>query len=123
MINKNTLEFLKDLKLNNSNEWLNDNKKLYENAKNDILTLTAELIASISDLDTTISNAYLDPKKCITRLNRDLRFAKVKTPYKTDYYIVLNKNEKIVHRHSTTCTLNQTIVSWAVGFTILNQTN
>ena len=94
MINKNTLKFLKDLKANNSKEWLDDNRKLYENAKNDILTLTSELITSISDLDKTISNAYLDPKKCITRLNRDLRFAKDKTPYKTDYYIVLNKNGK-----------------------------
>jgi len=94
MINKNTLNFLEDLKLNNSKEWLDGNKKAYENAKNDILTLTAELITSLSDIDQTISNAYLDPKKCITRLNRDLRFAKDKTPYKTDYYIVLNKNGK-----------------------------
>jgi len=94
MINKDTLKFLKDLKLNNSKDWLDDNRILYENAKNDILTLTSELIASISDTDKTISNAYLDPKKCITRLNRDLRFAKDKTPYKTDYYIVLNKNGK-----------------------------
>jgi len=45
-------------------------------------------------IDKTISNAYLEPKKCLTRLNRDLRFAKDKTPYKTDYYIVLNKNGK-----------------------------
>jgi len=94
MINKNTLKFLKDLKANNSKEWLDDNRKSYENAKNDILTLTSELITSISDFDKNISNAFLDPKKCITRLNRDLRFAKDKTPYKNDYYIVLNKNGK-----------------------------
>jgi len=94
MINTNTLKFLKDLKLNNSKEWLDNNKKSYENAKNDILALTSELITAISELDKNISNAYLDPKKCITRLNRDLRFAKNKIPYKTDYYIVLNKNGK-----------------------------
>ncbi len=94
MINKSTLKFLKDLKLNNSKEWLDEHKQLYENAKNDILTLTSELITSISKFDKTISNQYLEPKKCITRLNRDLRFSKDKTPYKTDYYIVLNKNGK-----------------------------
>jgi len=94
MINKTTLKFLKDLRLNNSKEWLDGNRISYENVKNDILTLTSELITSVSNLDKTISNAYLDPKKCITRLNRDLRFAKDKTPYKTDYYIVLNKNGK-----------------------------
>jgi len=94
MINITTLKFLEDLKLNNSKEWLDENKKSYENTKNDILTLTSQLITSTSDLDKTIADAYLDPKKCITRLNRDLRFAKDKTPYKTDYYIVLNKNGK-----------------------------
>ena len=94
MINENTLKFLEVLKQNNSKEWLDNNKTLYENAKSDILILTARLITTLSTIDTTIANAYLDPKKCITRLNRDLRFAKDKTPYKTDYYIVLNKNGK-----------------------------
>ena len=94
MINKNTLDFLRNLKLNNSKEWLSGNKEAYEDIKNDILNLAEELITSLSDSDKTISNANLDPDKCITRLNRDLRFAKDKTPYKTDYYIVLNKNGK-----------------------------
>ncbi len=94
MIEINTLNFLRDLKINNSKEWLDENRKVYENAKNNILNLTSELITFVSENDKTISNAFLDPKECITRLNRDLRFAKDKTPYKTDYYIVLNKNGK-----------------------------
>ncbi len=94
MINKNTLQFLKDLKLNNAKDWLNDNKSAYDHAKSDILTLASELIKAISAFDLTISGANLEPKKCITRLNRDLRFAKDKTPYKTDYYIVLNHSGK-----------------------------
>jgi len=94
MIKKQTLKFLKDLKLNNSKEWLEENRKKYDFVKNDVLALTEQLIKVVVDFDKTISNAYLDPKKCITRLNRDLRFAKDKTPYKTDYYIVLNKYGK-----------------------------
>jgi len=94
MINKQTLKFLKDLKINNSKEWLDENREKYDAAKNDMLTLTEQLITAVADFDKTISNAYLDPKKCITRLNRDLRFAKDKTPYKTDYYIVINKDGK-----------------------------
>ncbi|MEO8235552.1 MAG: DUF2461 family protein [Flavobacterium sp.] len=78
MININTLNFLTDLKSNSSKEWLDENKKVYENAKNDILNLTAELINFISENDKTISNALLDPKKWITRLNRDLRLQKTK---------------------------------------------
>lgn len=94
MIHKNTLTFLKDLGRNNSKYWLNNNRKKYEGTQGNILALTVELITSLSSIDTTISNTYFDPKKCITRLNKDLRFAKDKTPYKSDFYIILNKNGK-----------------------------
>nr|MBC7611591.1 DUF2461 family protein [Pseudopedobacter sp.] len=50
------------MNLNNSKEWLDSKIKEYENTKNDILTLTAELITALSDFDQTISNGYLDPK-------------------------------------------------------------
>jgi uncharacterized protein (TIGR02453 family) len=42
--------------------------------------------------DFSISNANLVPKKCLTRVNRDLRFSKDKTPYKNYVLIVFNKN-------------------------------
>jgi uncharacterized protein (TIGR02453 family) len=94
MINKKTLEFLENLKWNNSKEWLDENRSGYLFAKDDILNMTHNLINSVSEFDLGIAKADLDPKKCITRLNRDLRFSKDKTPYKTDYYIVLKKNGK-----------------------------
>jgi len=94
VLTQTTLNFLTELNLNNSREWLGKNKAVYEKAKEDILVLTEELIAEISAFDKTISKAYLDPKKCVTRLNRDLRFTKFKIPYKTDFYIVLSKNGK-----------------------------
>ena len=94
MIHKDSLKFLKDLKANNSKDWLDKNRNRYEFIKNDMLDVAGELIAGVSSFDKTIETALLDPKKCITRLNRDLRFAKDKTPYKTDYYIVLNKDGK-----------------------------
>jgi uncharacterized protein (TIGR02453 family) len=94
MLDKKTLMFLKHLNLNNSKEWLVENKDLYEFVKNDIFSFSQLLISSLENSDEQISNAHLDYKKCITRLNRDLRFSKDKTPYKTDYYIVLNKNGK-----------------------------
>ncbi len=94
MIDKKTLGFLKQLSSNNSKEWLDENRSDYNFAKDDILNLTQTLINSVSKFDLGIAKADLNPKKCITRLNRDLRFSKDKTPYKTDYYIVLNQNGK-----------------------------
>jgi uncharacterized protein (TIGR02453 family) len=35
-------------------------------------------------------NANLDAKKCITRLNRDVRFSKNKSPYKTNFFAIIN---------------------------------
>lgn len=94
MIHQETLKFLEDLKINNSKEWLDENKAKYYLAKNDILALAQQLITAVEGFDQTISAANLAPKNCITRLNRDLRFAKDKTPYKNDYYLILNKNGK-----------------------------
>jgi len=94
MIQSRTLEFLRALKENNSKEWLTENRADYDFAKDDVLGLAEQLITLVSEFDETIARAFLDPKKCITRLNRDLRFSKDKTPYKTDYYIVLNKDGK-----------------------------
>lgn len=94
MIDKKTLGFLKELSSNNSKEWLDENRSDYNFAKDDILNLTQALINSVSEFDLGIAKADLIPRKCITRLNRDLRFSKDKTPYKTDYYIVLNQNGK-----------------------------
>lgn len=97
MIDKKTLGFLKQLSSSNSKEWLDENRSDYNFAKDDILSLTQALINSVSEFDLGIAKADLNPKKCITRLNRDLRFSKDKTPYKTDYYIVLNQNGKKSH--------------------------
>ncbi len=81
---------------NNSKEWLDENRSDYNFAKDEILNMTQALIDSVSEFDLGVAQADLNPKKCITRLNRDLRFSKDKTPYKTDYYIVLNQNVKTV---------------------------
>ncbi len=94
MIHKNTLKFLQDLMLDNSKDWFDEHRKDYEFAKSDLLMLTEKLIAKVSEFDENIANARLDVKKCITRINRDLRFSKDRTPYKTDFYIVLNKDGK-----------------------------
>lgn len=94
MIQKRTFTFLKDIKNNNSKDWLDEHRANYNFAKNDILKLTAELIKEASSYDNSIARAGLEPKKCITRLNRDLRFSNDKTPYKTNYFIILNKDGK-----------------------------
>lgn len=92
MIKQSSLNFLTQLKENNSKEWFEQNRGLYEEYRRDILQFTEELLRQLSAVDPAISLANLDPKKCLTRVNRDLRFSKDKTPYKNHVLIVFNKN-------------------------------
>lgn len=65
---------------------------MYQTYKDDIIQFAEKLLLELSKTDLSISNANLIPKKCLTRVNRDLRFSKDKTPYKNYVLVVFNKN-------------------------------
>jgi uncharacterized protein (TIGR02453 family) len=92
MINQTSLNFLTELRNNNSIEWVEQNNGLYQAYKDDIIQFTAKLLLELAKIDFSILNADLVPKKYLTRVNRDLRFSKDKTPYKNYFLIVFNKN-------------------------------
>lgn len=92
MIKQKSINFLRELKNNNSKDWFEENRGWYQDYKEDILSFTEMLLQELAKLDQSISSASLDPKKCLTRINRDLRFSKDKTPYKSYVLIVFNKN-------------------------------
>jgi len=79
---KKILDFLVLLKSNNNREWFLANKKQYEEAKNELLNLVETLINGLGKFEPEI--ATLEPKKCIFRINKDIRFSKDKSPYKTN---------------------------------------
>ena len=97
MIKQTSLNFLTELKNNNTREWFEQNKVSYQAYKDDIIQFTEKLLLELSKTDLSIAKAYLEPKKCLTRVNRDLRFSKDKTPYKNYVLIVFNKNARHGH--------------------------
>ena len=84
-VKKETLQFLKDLKKNNDRDWFAKHKPRYEAAYLDWQRFTGELIAGISKFDKNIAAAKFQPKDCVFRIYRDIRFSKDKTPYKTNF--------------------------------------
>lgn len=82
MINKNTVQYLKDLKKNNNKGWFEEQRYLYEAARNNFASFVEALITNIGSFDAAI--APLHVKECIFRINRDVRFSKDKTPYKVN---------------------------------------
>ncbi|MBC7850760.1 MAG: DUF2461 domain-containing protein [Chitinophagaceae bacterium] len=92
MLQSSTLKFLKDLKKNNNKAWFDNHRNLYDAAKEDYSGFIQQLIDKHGAKDSTI--AALKPKECLFRINRDIRFSKDKTPYKTNFGASVNKAGK-----------------------------
>ncbi|MGC4035289.1 MAG: DUF2461 domain-containing protein [Chitinophagaceae bacterium] len=92
MLNTSTLKFLKDLKKNNNKPWFDAHRKEYEAAKADFGNLVQSIIDKHSKKDETI--AHLKAKDCLFRINRDVRFSKDKSPYKTNMGAYINRGGK-----------------------------
>jgi len=75
------MKFLTDLNRNNNREWFNDNHKRYEESLEQMLFFTGIMIREIHKFDPGIP--LLDPKECLFRIYRDVRFSADKRPYKT----------------------------------------
>lgn len=92
MLSKDTLDFLADLKANNNRDWFLDNKKRYELVKKDYHQLVASFLDAMKPLDPSLE--MLEVKNCTFRINRDVRFAKDKSPYKTNLGVWLSAGAK-----------------------------
>lgn len=92
MINKGTIDFLKKLKKNNSKEWFDNHRELYVNAKENYLEFVTEVLTSMKSIDTSLVD--IQPKNCVFRINRDIRFSNNKDPYKTNFGASFSKGGK-----------------------------
>jgi len=90
MLSKDTLHFLEDLKANNNREWFLSNKNRYEEYKKTYHELIGAFLDAMKPKDPSLK--MLEVKNCTFRINRDIRFSKDKSPYKTYMGIWLNTN-------------------------------
>lgn len=85
MFSNETFDYLRQLKANNNRDWFNEHKADYE-AK--VREPALQFITDMQPLLGDISSRFLaTPKKVggsLMRVYRDTRFAKDKTPYKTN---------------------------------------
>jgi uncharacterized protein (TIGR02453 family) len=80
---KDILDFLKDLEANNSREWFDQNRDRYDDTRKKFLVVAEQLIHEIRQFDDEVP--ALNPKDCVFRIFRDVRFSKDKLPYKSNY--------------------------------------
>lgn len=88
MVDIRILNFLEELKHNNNRDWFDKNRNRYKEASVLFSELVSKLIPAIAEFDKRIK--FLEPKDCIFRIFRDVRFSNDKSPYKTNFgsYIV-----------------------------------
>ena len=83
MLQTTTLQFLKQLAKNNNKEWFDANRKKYEAAKADHTNSVQKIIDEFCKTDKALT--AVSAKDCLFRINRDIRFSKDRSPYKTNY--------------------------------------
>lgn len=86
---KEFLEFFRALEKNNSTEWFRENKSWYEAVvKTPFYKLVEEMIQRIHLNDPKVA---ITPNDAIFRINRDIRFSKDKSPYKTHVSALISR--------------------------------
>lgn len=89
------LSFLADLAQNNTRDWMQEHKKVYQQAKKDFEVLITDIIEEVAAFDPNIEG--LTAKDCVFRLNRDIRFSKDKSPYKLNFGASITKGGRKSH--------------------------
>lgn len=92
MIDAETLDFLRRLKKNNDRSWFKAHKDEYQSALSDFTELVAALLFRIAEFEPAVIGT--EPRECLFRIYRDIRFSKDKTPYKTYFSASLGPEGK-----------------------------
>jgi uncharacterized protein (TIGR02453 family) len=76
------MSFLTQLAKNNSREWFQEHKDVYEQS---VKSPVLELVQAINSALQDFAPAYIaaEPAKALSRIHRDTRFSKDKSPYRT----------------------------------------
>jgi len=87
--NQNFLDFFKELEKNNHKEWFDENRKTYhKEVKEPFAEFVDEMIERIREHEPEVQIKSSD---AIFRINKDIRFSKDKTPYKTSVSANISK--------------------------------
>lgn len=87
-----TLEFWRGLARDNSKAYFDMHRKDYERyLKEPYQALAAALVAGVQEHEPEYQ---IDPRKATYRINRDVRFSKDKSPYKTELGLTVGRSEK-----------------------------
>lgn len=82
MLNPDLFNFLDELKKNNNKEWFDTNRNRYKDLRQHFMNFVTLLIHELTQMDPSLNG--LESSQTVFRINRDIRFSKDKSPYKTN---------------------------------------
>jgi uncharacterized protein (TIGR02453 family) len=80
-------QFLSELQRNNNKTWFDANRRRYDALRAEWLEFIEAVIFGVAGFDATAR--HLEAKECTFRINRDIRFSADKSPYKTNFSLVI----------------------------------
>ncbi len=83
MLEPQTLKFLTGLRKNNNKPWFDAHRAQYEAARIDFQNFIQLVIDALAKTDLSVAGQ--SARECLFRINRDVRFSKDKSPYKTNF--------------------------------------
>lgn len=87
-----SVAFWRGLAKNNTKVWFDEHRKDYEkHLKAPYNELAEALVEQVKEVEPEYQ---IGPKQALYRINRDIRFSKDKTPYKTELGISVGRNHK-----------------------------
>jgi uncharacterized protein (TIGR02453 family) len=86
---RSTTEFLGNLRENNNKEWFEAHRDHYQTYLREPFE---ELAADLGPFMLTIDPCFeINPKKCISRIHRDVRFSRDKSPYRSNLWLAFKR--------------------------------
>jgi len=93
MIHSMTFDFLHNLAQNNTKKWFDKHRRDYDLAITNLTDMAQALISAYDQKDSGFAKANPDPRATISRIYRDMRFAKAGAPpFKPDFFLSFSTN-------------------------------
>jgi uncharacterized protein (TIGR02453 family) len=84
--------FLAGLAENNRRDWFEANRAEYQALRDDFTAFVGEIIERTADFDERVR--WKDPRECLFRIYRDVRFSHDKSPYKTTFSAYISEQNR-----------------------------
>lgn len=105
--------YLRALSENNEKVWFEAHRAEYQTLRDDFTALVGGVIANIAEWDPALR--WVDPKDCMFRIYRDVRFSRDKRPYKTTFAASISERGRRGEGPGYYFEVNEKGELWAAG--------